>query len=165
MVEMERSLKPNNAPGAVPWGTAAPLRFCPCETAAQGSEPPSQAAWPSAPQTIMHRADIKPAAAITGAIVAAIEPFRAKARALAAIKGMPDRKNRRCLSGLQVQEACLRFRRVRRQRKEQNEKGNGAKDYHGRLPETSPALEQPARVLLDADTLLQHFRTDQLIRL
>jgi hypothetical protein len=113
----------------------------------------------------MHSADIEPAAAIAGAIVAAIEPFRAKARALAAIKGMPDRKNRRCLSGLQVQEACLRFRRVRRQRKEQNEKRDGAKDYHGRLPETSPALEQPARVLLDADTLLQHFRTDQLIRL
>jgi hypothetical protein len=83
----------------------------------------------------MQRADIEPAAAIAGAIVAAIEPFGAKARTLAAIKGMPDRKNRRRLNGLQVQDACLRFRRVRRQRKEQNEKGNGAKDYHGRLSE------------------------------
>jgi hypothetical protein len=42
----------------------------------------------------MHRADIEPAAAIAGAIVAAIEPFGAKARTLAAIKRMP-RKNRR----------------------------------------------------------------------
>jgi hypothetical protein len=43
----------------------------------------------------MHSADIEPAAAIAGAIVAAIEPFGAKARTLAAIKGMPNRKNRR----------------------------------------------------------------------
>jgi hypothetical protein len=42
----------------------------------------------------MQRADIEPAAAIAGAIVAAIEPFGAKARTLAAIKRMPDRKNR-----------------------------------------------------------------------
>jgi hypothetical protein len=79
----------------------------------------------------MHRADIEPAAAITGAIVAAVEPFGAKARTEAAIKGMPNRKNRRRLNGLQVQETRLRFLWLRPQQKEQNEKGDGAKDYHG----------------------------------
>jgi hypothetical protein len=102
----------------------------------------------------MLRADIEPAAAITGAIVAAIEPLGAKARALGAIKGMPDRKNRRRLNGLQVQGAGLRFRRVRRQRKQQNEKGEGAKDYHG----LSDACPQEIVNMDDADrhALLHH---------
>ena len=99
------------------------------------SETPSQAAWPSAPQTIMQRADIEPAGAVTGAIVAAIEPFGAKARTVAAIKGMPNRKRRRYLSGLQWKKARLRFGQRRAQQKQQNEKGDRAKDYHCRLPE------------------------------
>jgi hypothetical protein len=83
----------------------------------------------------VYRADIEPAAAITGAIVAAIEPFGAKARTLAAIKGMPNRKNRRCLSGLQWKKPGLRLGQRQPQQKQQNEKGDRAKDYHCRLPE------------------------------
>jgi hypothetical protein len=104
------------------------------ESHARGSEPPSQATWPPAPQTIMNRADIEPAASVTGAVVAAVEPFDAEARALAAIVGMPDGKNRCRLSGLQ-QKACLRFWQGWCQQNEQNEKGDGARDYHSRLPE------------------------------
>jgi hypothetical protein len=81
----------------------------------------------------MQCADIDPAAA-TGAVVAAIEPFGAKAWALAAIVGMPNGKNRCRLSGLR-QKARLRFWQVRCQQKERNKKGDGAKDYHSRLPE------------------------------
>jgi hypothetical protein len=47
------------------------------------------------PETIMLGADIDPAATVTGAIVAAIEPLDAKVWALAAIIGVPNSK-RRC---------------------------------------------------------------------
>jgi hypothetical protein len=95
----------------------------------------------------MHGADIEPAAAVTGAIVAAVEPFGAKARTEAAIKRMPNRMNRRRLDGLQVQEARLRLLWLRRQRKEQNEKGDGAQNYHG----LSDACPQEIVNMDDAD--------------
>jgi hypothetical protein len=82
----------------------------------------------------MQCADIEPAASVAGAVVAAVEPFGAKPWALAAIMEVPDGKNRCRLSGLQ-QKARLRFWQVRCQQKEQNEKGDGARDYHCRLPE------------------------------
>jgi len=48
---------------------------------------------------------------------------------------VPDGKNRCRVSGLRRQEARLRFRQGRPQQKHQNEKGDGAKEWHGRLPE------------------------------
>jgi len=78
----------------------------------------------------MQCAHIEPAASVTGAVVAAVEPFGAKPWALAAKMEVPDGKNRRRMSGLQRQEARLRFRQLRCQQKKQNEKGDGAKDYH-----------------------------------
>ena len=83
----------------------------------------------------MLRADIEPADAVAGTVVAAIEPLDAKAWTLAAMIEMPNGKNPCRWSRLQRQETRLRFRQVRRRQEQQNETGDGAKECHSRLPE------------------------------
>jgi hypothetical protein len=80
-------------------------------------------------------ADIEPAASVTGAVVASVEPLGAKPRAQAAKIVVPDGNNRCRLSERQRRHTRLRFWQVRCQQKEQYEKGDGARDYHCRLPE------------------------------